>query len=459
MRKFLLFPRLFGRRFPEPPVPWPIPRILFAIALLSQIAARAPAAFAQAMPAAESAPISTGFALPRVAGTLQYSLTGSESLSWGYYGNSGADTSTNLSGNVAYISSSKTDPFSMIFSGGHSWTTSGEPGYSFLNLAMSQVLNVGRWNVVLSDGVSYLPETPTTGLSGVAGVGDLGLNPVQVGAGSSQGVLTDFSSRVANAAAITVRRQLTGKTSLNATGSYSISRFLDDSGNSTNSGLDSDTESGSGGIVHQISKLTSIGGNYAYSTVNYSGASYGVSEPGFVTQTASGFFSHQFTRKISASVSAGPQWTAIDSGGSSTGLSLFAVASTSYSGHYTSASLSFTRSTNAGFGVVGGALSSGISFVGSRTYARVWKVAVSSAYTQTASLPAAGVSPYSFHTTVGGVQVSRGFARSFSTYVSYTLENQSNSNTAEAVDVFSGLSQVASFGLTYSPASKHFGRQ
>jgi hypothetical protein len=52
----------------------------------------------QALPAAEAAPISTGFALPRAAGTLNYAVSASESLSWGYYGNQGAAAGTNLSG-------------------------------------------------------------------------------------------------------------------------------------------------------------------------------------------------------------------------------------------------------------------------------------------------------------------------------------------------------------------------
>ena len=40
--------------------------------LLAQSAAMATAAFAQALPAAEASPISTGFTLPRAAGSLQY---------------------------------------------------------------------------------------------------------------------------------------------------------------------------------------------------------------------------------------------------------------------------------------------------------------------------------------------------------------------------------------------------
>ena len=105
--------------------------------------------FAQALPAAEASPISTGFALPTTLGSLQYAVSASQSLIWGYYGNSGVGAATNLTGDIAYLSDSKKDPFSLVFSGGHSFSESGQGSYNFLNLGFSQVANVGRWNFVL----------------------------------------------------------------------------------------------------------------------------------------------------------------------------------------------------------------------------------------------------------------------------------------------------------------------
>ena len=184
----------------------------------------APSMLGQALPAAEAAPISTGFALPRAAGTLNYAVSASEGLSWGLYGNQGAASGTSLTGDLGYISNSKLYPFSAVFSGGHSWSTtgSGQPSYSFLNLGMSQVLNVKKWSIVVSDGANYIPATPTTGLSGVPGVGDLGVSPVQVGADTGQGILTNYSSRVNDTVTGGVQRPLTGKTSFSASGSYGI---------------------------------------------------------------------------------------------------------------------------------------------------------------------------------------------------------------------------------------------
>jgi len=416
----------------------------------------APSISAQALPAAEAAPISTGFALPRTAGTLQYAVSASESLSWGYYGNQGSAKSTNLTGDVGYISNSKRDPFSMVFSGGHSLSTSGQPSYSYFNLALSQVVAAGRWSFVLSDSVSYLPGTPTTGLSGVPGVGDLGVAPVQLGGDVSQGVLTNYSNRVNNTAMGSLGRQLTGKTSISASGAYTWTGFLDSSGDAANQGLDNNSKTGSAGLSHQFDARNTLGGNFAYSNYDYSGNGNSIELPGVVSETASAQFSRSFTRKLQVSAAGGPQWTSI---GSYQSASLFADVSATYSGQFSHVSVTYVRSANAGFGVVGGAISSGVTFTAGRTFARVWNCAVTSAYTQTANLPSPAATPYSFQTTVASGQISRALARSLSGFASYTLENQSSAGANNAVDVFSGLSQVASFGLTFSPSSIHFGRQ
>ena len=196
-------------------------------------------ALAQALPAAEVTPISTGFALPRAAGSLQYAVSAAESLTWGYYGNSGPASGTLLTGDLAYLSGAKKDTFSLVFSGGHSWTTSSEPAYTFMNLALSQVIDAGRWSFVVADSVNYLPETPATGLSGIPGAGDLGVAPVQIGVDTGQGVLTDYSTRVDNSSTAGLSRGITAKTSISASGTYTMLRFVNDP---MGVGLDSDQE-------------------------------------------------------------------------------------------------------------------------------------------------------------------------------------------------------------------------
>jgi hypothetical protein len=301
-----------------------------------------------------------------------------------------------------------------------------------------------------------MPGTSTTGLSGVPGVGDLGLTPVPVGPDTGQGILTDYSNRISNAASAAISRPITGKTFFNATGSYAITRFLSGSGNASASGLDSNAVTGGGGISHQYSARNTLGANYAYSYFSYPGYNFGLPTASFDSQTASLQYTHQFTRKLGLNASSGPQWTAIDLPGSSLSLSLYADVALAYSGKFSRASLAYVRSTNAGSGVIGGSLSDAVSFTTTRTFVRVWNCAFASSYTHSSSL--AGLASYTFDTTMAGFQVSRAIGRSFSAFASYTLENQSTQGSATSViDVFSGFSQVLGFGLTYAPMSIHFG--
>jgi hypothetical protein len=419
------------------------------------------AAMGQALPAAEASPISTGFSLPSTLGSLQFAVSASQSLIWGYYGQSGPAAATNISGDLAYLSNSKRHPFSMVLSGGRSWSESGQASYNFMNLAFSQVGNIGRWNFVISDSPSYLPGTASAGLSGIAGIGDLGVTPVQVAGDTGQGVLTNYSNRISNVAAISVTRQLTGKTSLVGSGSYMLTRFLTSSAgglNQSSAGLDNDAWTGSAGLTHQLNARTGFGGTYSYSNFSYSGNNFGIPTPGFISQTASANVSHQVTRRLGLSVAAGPQWSSLSSSGGGTSIDLFADLSASYTGKVASSSLVFTRSTNSGFGSFGGAVSDSVLFGYSRKFAVVWNAALTSSYTHSTTLPLAGIAPFTSNTVVEGAQVSRAIVRSLSAYASYTLEQQSNTGVG-AVDVFSGLSQVVGFGLTYSPAALHLGRQ
>jgi hypothetical protein len=432
----------------------------------------AAAVHAQALPAAQASPISTGFTLPELGGSLNWAVTASGSLDWGYYGRSGPAFGTTLSGDLAYLSPSTYHPFSMVVSGGRTWGTSGEPSYEFANLGLSQLVNLKRWNFVFSDNVNYLPETATTNLSGVPGIGDLGVTPsqgstpVQVGPDSGQGLLINYSPEVTNIVAASSQRQITGKSSLNASGSYSVLRFVDGPGSGGGFGLESDSVTGSGGFTYRLDARNTYGANYAYSSYIFlNNLSNGVPEPNFVSQTASFTYSRQVSRRLTVSVAAGPQWTSINFSQSSPNftqsspsLSVYADASANYSNVFGKMSANYVRSTNSGWGVIGGSLSDSASFAVTHTFALVWNASANVAWTRTASLPGPNITPYDFKTTVASFQVSRALARSLSSFLSYTVEDQTQASTVGTVDLFSGYNQIFAFGITYSPAAKRLGR-
>ncbi len=240
----------------------------------------------------------------------------------------------------------------------------------------------------------------TFGLSGVAGVGDLGVAPVQVGVPSGQGVLTNYSPEVNNTSAASVQRQITGKTYIDGSGSlHLLLRFINGAGGSGGYGLESDWLTGSAGFGHRVDARNTFGANYAYSSFIFlNNLSNGIPESNFSSQTASFFYSRQVNRKLGFSVAAGPEWTKINLLGSTQSLNAYADASINYTGEFSHLSLSYVRTTNNGYGVIGGGLSDSGNFSAGRIFARVWNCAASVSYSHMANLPTPGVTSYNHRT-------------------------------------------------------------
>lgn len=406
-------------------------------------------ASAQATPAGVDAPY-RGFQLPTVGDTLRYSVTASETASSGY--GSGEAFSTNISGNAGYLSKGEVHPFSFLYSGGYLSNVNGESRAStFQNLALSQVYKTPRWNFVVADSFSYLPESPLTGFSGIAGLGDLGVGSVQVGPVAEQGILAQTGQEVINTISGSASHSLTGKTSVQGTGSYSILRFL------TNSqyGLDSNQLGASGGLQHRLDARNSLGANYSYSTFSYPGQSFS-----FTSQGVNLEYTRQWSRRLQMDISAGPERTKSSNDNTSpASLNLAVTAGLSYVRDDVSYALTYNRSAMGGFGVVQGVHADSLGFVATRRIGRLWNVSTSDSYSQATSLPGSLFPGFSSHTLVLGGQVSRAISRTLSAYGSYTLEKQSLQGTVIAQNAYSGFFNIVGFGITWAPSAIHLNRR
>ena len=418
------------------------PILLLAIGSLAE---------AQAPPMAT--PPSFGFSLPSVEGTLTYSLSASESYLTGYQ-NGGTDTTTSLSGSLGYLSSSPDKPFSLVYSGGYLYSTvPGYPGSStFQNLAASQVVTTKNWNFVVDDAVSYLPEAPTTGLSGIPGVGDIGVVPVQIGDEPTQSILTNYATRVGNGLNGGATRKINASWAVNGSASWQILHFFGDEG------INSSSETGSVGPTYRIDARSSASANVTYSYINDSflGNSYPFETEGISLQ-----YQRQVSRFFSFAVTAGPQRT-FGSGTTSALIpsSITAVgnASVTYARRRTNVSISYARATNSGSGVVFGALTD--SIVGSvrQQFSRNWQGALTASYSQSTTLGNIAGANESFRGTYGGGQVSRRLGRLFSGYFSYTAVTQNDNYPGATHTAFNGLTQILAVGVTYSPGAQHLGK-
>ena len=149
------------------------------LALLAFLFTVATAAYAQTSPEA-------------TAGTavLQYSARYAQSAEF-LPGSLGDSQNATLSGNVEYANGLKRRPFALTFGGGYSWNIVGT-SYGdglFENLLLTQGIVGRKWDIKVSDNISYLNEAPLTGFSGVPGTGEP-ISGSSSSSSSSQTILT-----------------------------------------------------------------------------------------------------------------------------------------------------------------------------------------------------------------------------------------------------------------------------
>ena len=432
----------------------------FALAAVLPACA-SPLAHAQAQPTAVATVQNNGLNLGLINGTFHYGGSVSEVFQTGYAANKDVVYQTNLSGNVAYSTKSEVRPFSLIYSGGVQFSNLAGYGNSvFQSLALSQGYNTRDWTFGINDVVSYLPQSPTVGLSGIPGAGDIGLYPVTGVNEPSQNILTYNSNRVSNTVAGTAARRLTSKTSLSGEASSGLIHFFN------NSSFDSNQLNADVSINHTISARTSVGVGVTYTIFGYDAQA----NSSFQTRGVSVRGQHQLTRALSVSGYIGPQWvSSSQSLGIPSRLTVSGGGGVTYNRRFGSLSAFYSRGVNGGSGVLPGAISDSFSGAFSRTFGRDWAGSINAGYSRTnglasqggaTNLAPIGISNYSnFDSTFAGAQVNRRLSKSFSAFASYSAANQSYGNYGlNSPGALNGLVQSFAIGVSFYPRSVNLGQ-
>jgi hypothetical protein len=420
--------------------------------------------YGQAVPSGNTTISSTGSNpnSPPLDGILHYALSASQVVQFGFYGSNVTTSSTDLSGDVAYTAKSETMPFNMVLAGGVLLSNGQGQGTStFWNIGATQGLITRHWAFNVSDSFSFLPQSPTTGLSGIPGVGDLGAVPVTGPAqGPGGGVLTFSGNRAINQLSGSAERQLSPATSISGTGSWSIIHFFDE-----NAGVSSSGVSGSVALNRRLDARSSASVNAVYTTYSYSNTQLSALYPDFQTKGINASYQRLMSRSVSINLSAGPLW--ISSSNSSqipSRLSAAGSANLNYTHGLTTASLGYSRGVNAGSGVLAGALSDTATGTLAHTYGRKWVASADVGYAHSAGLTELLVasSPTAvnevYETFFGGVQVTHGFTPHLSGYASFTVTHQSSNYPIPTQNAFTGTSQIFGVGITFTPRSTRLGQ-
>lgn len=423
-----------------------------SMAVLTFLAGMAGPLCGQATPTAtEGDHYEPGPKLPAIDGNFKYSLAATQVVERGGVGNY---TQTMGSGTLEYQSKSVTAPFGLLYSGGVSYATFNTLGLqTFQGLTVSQGLIRGLWNFGISDTVSFLPSSPTTGLTGVAGVGNQGVVAAPNPNIPSQAILTTYGKSLSNSVAGDMQRQLTGRTSIDATANYGILRYLD------GTGFDSDQIGSQVGLNRKLSERTSVGVNAQYGVYSFTGST------SFNTRGLNVSFTRELSRELSVNGSFGPQWVSQFSsttfGTSSVvplivpaRLSLACIVGVNYSHRFTNANVSYMRGVNNGAGIQAGGFINSVSGSVGQTYGQSWGASISASYNNISGLTVNGTTSSEF----GTAQITRRLNRDFSVYASATVMHQNLNSVLTGPYLLNGASEMYAIGVTFSPNALHLGQ-
>lgn len=386
--------------------------------------------------AAQVKPAATGFGLPIPTGNLRYSIRYAQTVQFG--GTLGDWQTSVLSGSLNFATPNQRHPLSLDYGGGYNWASFG-PGYgvgSFQHLSLSQAINWRTWNVSASDDVSYTPEAPTFGFTGIPGVGEPISSPGIAAPGSTLSILTLNTHVVNNTTSGEITHNLNYALILNLGGSYNLFRFPDGNGTSTN------TASANGGLSWRLNARNSLVSNYGFSQFSFPDFAFS-----FQNQSAYFGMKRLWSRKISTNLSVGPQWTSSSSPAtvpSSTGVT--ARARVTYHFGASNAYLTYYRGINGGSGYLIGAQTNNASAGYSRQFGQWLNVGFTASYYRTAGLRGRGVTTARY----GGAEVTRRLGRYLTMFANYSAITQTSSALLPS-NALGQFMQVFGFGFGYSP--------
>lgn len=373
-----------------------------------------------------------------ISGTLTYSARYSQIAE--FYANRTGEMAS-IFGNLTYSSTGERHPTSIALGVGDSWALSGI-GFSngpYEDLTVSQSISGRRLTLLLHDQLGYRH-----------GVGLVAPNP---NSSETESVLTLNSPVLTNGADVRLTDRVNGFTSASISGGYNQLDYLNGDGRDTNALMVS------GELNHRFEGRNEFFGEDSFVKYGYPNSTANV---GINANSIVGGWSRTWTRKITTSVAAGPQWITFQSSTplpSYTGYSV--TASVSDALKLGTASASFTHGVEGGGGYFYGSQADDLRGSFSRQFGHhvgsELTLDFAGGYRRTDSLSATSfIGPQgNFNAKYGFFQATRQLGRHFSAYAGYTGTDQT-SNAAVSNGLLTSLWQTVTFGLGFTPPPIHF---
>lgn len=397
-----------------------------------------------------------------ITGTLNYSARYSQ-VAEIYSGASGQ--MANLSGDFGYTSTSERHPTSITLNAGDSWGISGIgfSGGPYEDLSVSQSVDGPHWSWQFGDSISYRQGMP------------LGAFTPTSPNTTAEPILTVNTAMLDNQASVKLSDKVSGSTTLSAGTDYNVLDYPNGNGVSINTSNVNEIVA-SFELNHRLEGRNSLFAQNAFSDFMYPNSPYGV---GIHSDRAVAGWSRTWTRQVSTSVSAGPQWVAFQIGTpappsltpitaipSSVGYAVNATVSDTL--RFGSANATYSHGINGGGGYFYGSevddLSGSFTRQIGRRVGSQWSIGLVAGYRRTntlggeTSLAQLGGLQGNFDATYGFAQASRQLGRNFSAYLGYSGSQQSNSsvsNLPASGGLLNGLWQTVTFGFGFTPPPIH----
>jgi len=356
-----------------------------------------------------------------------------------------------LLGSVALQRQTATSQLMLTYSGGGlaSGQNSDVANSMIHKFDAAQTFRWQRWSLLLSDSLSYSPESPfgfgglttlgSPSQTGTLGGGSLNLQP---GVGPVQNIYTLRGARLENTFAPEVDYQLSPRSTITLSGSYGLLHFRE------NGFLDTRQGTFMGGYSYLLSPRDSVGFQYQFTDFRYPGLGQVVDMHSFHLA-----YGRRVTGRMGFTVAAGPQVVLLQVPGSpnASHLQWSASAGLNYELGHTSLNAGYLHSLSGGSGVFAGSNTDQVTLSAARPLSRNLFGAITGGYARNASLQSvfAGTTNQTIGAWFAGAGISRNLGRTMQARLSYDFRQQNSTQGACVGTVCSPVLVRHTISLTF----------
>lgn len=302
---------------------------------------------------------------------------------------------------------------------------------TFHELGFSDKYTTARWNLMIADHFSYLPQA-SFGFGGFGFAGNF--SPQSLGLGSAGGgvalnslytpqesILTGQFGTTTNTAVAQAQYNLTPRSSFTGVAAYGIVHF-------TRGGLSSSNNTFlTASYDHQVTSFDTLTVSYSFFAIRFNGGSLAIND-----NLLRLGYGHRVTNRLTATLLGGPEYTQTAITGVSGVTSRWgwtAEATLAYKVERGGLSAHYFHYVTAGSGVFNGAVTSSVDGSFSRELSRTWNGDVSVGYARNHALGTYSLNPNfsnpgTFGYEFGSLRLDRTFGHFAKGFLVYTLQRQ-----------------------------------